>query len=284
MANTPYKQTRSQVKKARAVIVLALVTVALGIYLVWPRQAQPATQAVNAATEAPTQTQILSTAQPTETKTVEENLPSSISPEATKTVVEPIKWVPLSRAAVSAPTRYLLNGQCTQTPAGWIMFQSNRSLWEHCMDATPEVSLGEGLVLPSGLAVVPSGKVSDVNYQQDAVEGQALSDPRSIEFWASRSDHYGVARVCLLKDTDTVSDIVSYELVIDEKFDLIPATGGTCFTTVGNEYIQVTFFFLNQIYEEIKNGDFKYEIHLDEIIQRGENQELWLGGKPLSNN
>lgn len=285
MVNTPYKRTRSQIKKARTVIVLALVTVMLGIYLAWTHQAQPAAQAEVTATEALTQTPATPTPQPTQAKAVEEILPSRTPTiQATQVRLEPIDWVPLSATGVSIPTRYLLEEQCTQIPTGWTLFQPKTLLWEHCMEDDPDVILGDGLYLPAGVAVVPSGKIPADYHQQDAVAGQPLSNPAVLmEHWQNRAERFGIVRVCLLKDLDSVSDVTSYWLIIDEEFDLDPTSGGTCFTTVGDGYIQVSFYFLHQIYQEIKDGDFKYEVILDLTIQGGVDQDRWLGGKPLTN-
>ncbi len=278
--NGPYLRTAAQIKKIKLMGGAILLAVVLGLVF-WSRQAQPAVQAEASVTLAPAT--MTPTPQPTQVEAVED-IQHSYTPtaQATAAVLEPINWGQLSTVGLEISKSYVVGDECVTIPAGWIPFTPNRKK-ESC--EVPIQNLGDSLVLPTGIAVVPAGKIPTDYHQQDATAGQPLSNPAMMmEFWANRAERFGIARVCLLKVVDSVSDVTSYQLIIDEKFDLIPNSGGTCFTTIGDGYIQVTYFFLNQIYEEIKNGDFQYEVILDLIIQGGQNQERWLGGKSLTNN
>lgn len=289
MVNTPYKRTRSQIKKARTVIVLALVTVMLGIYLAWTHQAQPVAQAEVTATEALTQTPATPTPQPTQAKAVEEVLIVTPTIQATQVRLEPIDWVPLSTTGVSIPTRYLLGDQCTQIPTGWTLFQPKGSDWSHCQEDEATIKLGESLVLPAGVAVIPSYKLPETYLGQTAATSDDLEKPWEVEnadpFWERFiNTPEKLVRVCLLQDDNEFADTRIVELVVDEDLRYKPTGGGKCITALAEDVNLVVFSFLNEINKTIENGDYKYyEIFLDPIIQGGVNQERWLGGKPLTN-
>jgi hypothetical protein len=252
-------------------IVLIVSIIAFG-FVIWSRKAQPNIVAENTATVAPTKVQVTATSLPIQDKVVEEVPSQTPTMQATEEALYPINWGQLSTFGLEISKSYVVDDVCVSVPAGWIPFTPNGEK-KTCEE--PVQNLREGLVLPTGIAVIPAGSIPTPNFHQTAVAGKPLSDPNDQEDW-----NY---RVCLLKKYDKRGNIAQYWLEIDYDFDLLPVSGGDCFTTVGKGYIQVSFFFLNQIYEEIKAGDYKYEVHLDQMIQGGQNQELWLGGKSLSN-